>query len=236
MKKFNPKQLNIKRILPIIRGILLAVVVAAGVIGTLLLVTNLIVINKVRKNIIDEAAAADVKADCILVLGCSVRADGTPSRMLSERVEKAVELYFEGAAPKLLMSGDHGKVNYNEVGAMKELAISLGVPSEDIFEDHAGFSTYESMYRAKAIFGAEKIIVVTHNYHLFRAIYIAEGFGMTAKGVACAYNYDIFAQLRRDLREVVARTKDFFSVIFKPEPTYLGEKISLKGDGNVTEG
>ena len=110
-----------------------------------------------------EDAAALENVDCIVVLGCAVRPDGTPSPMLAERLQKSVELYEAGAAPKLLMSGDNGQVEYNEVAAMGNYALQKGVPSYDIFLDYAGFSTYESMYRAKAIFQAEKVLIVTQN-------------------------------------------------------------------------
>lgn len=183
--------------------------------------------------ITSEEAAALPDADCILVLGCQVRADGTPSAMLKDRLDRGIELYFAGVAPKLLMSGDHGQVEYDEVNIMKQYAIDAGVPSEDIFMDHAGFSTYESVYRAKVIFQAENIVVVTQEYHLYRALYIAQNFGLTAHGVACD-NVLYAGQTMRDLREVLARNKDFLTSVFKPEPTYLGEAIPVNGNGDLT--
>lgn len=178
-------------------------------------------------------AADREEVDCIIVLGCLVRDDGTPSDMLRDRLTGAVELYRMGAAPKILMSGDHGQDSYDEVNAMKQFAVDAGVPSEDVFMDHAGFSTYETMYRAKEIFGAEKVVVVTQEYHLYRAVYIAEELGMEVCGVSSDYNR-YYGQTMRDLREVLARCKDFAMCILQPEPTFLGETISLDGDGNVT--
>ena len=173
------------------------------------------------------------KADCIIVLGCQVRADGTPSDMLRDRLERGLELYFAGVAPKILMSGDHGQTEYDEVNTMKQYAIDAGVPSEDIFMDHAGFSTYESIYRAKEIFKAENVVIVTQEYHLYRALYIAEKFGLEASGVHCDYN--IYAgQANREVREILARNKDFITSVFKPEPTFLGEAIPVNGNGNIT--
>ncbi len=178
--------------------------------------------------------AADFEdADCIIVLGCLVREDGTPSDMLRDRLTGAVELYEIGAAPKILMSGDHGQDSYDEVNAMKQFAVDAGVPSEDVFMDHAGFSTYETMYRAKEIFGAEKVVVVTQKYHLYRAVYIAEQLGMEVCGVSSDYNR-YYGQTMRDLREVLARCKDFAMCMIQPQPTFLGDAISLDGDGNVT--
>ncbi len=180
-----------------------------------------------------EQAAQLTDVDCILVLGCMVWGDGTPSDMLGDRLRRGVELYHAGAAPKLLMSGDHGRVEYNEVGSMKQYAVDAGVPSEDVFMDHAGFSTYESMYRAREIFQAEKIIIITQKYHLYRALYIAQHFGMEAYGVDADYQ-TYYGQTKREIREILARCKDFATAIFKPKPTFLGDTIPVSGNGNLT--
>ena len=171
--------------------------------------------------------------DCILVLGCLVKDDGVPSDMLADRLKRGIELYEQGAAPKILMSGDHGRADYDEVNAMKRVAVDAGVPSSDVFMDHAGFSTYESVYRAKEVFGTDKIIIVTQEYHLYRALFIAESLGVEAYGV----NADLRTyrgQTARDVREILARCKDFGNTIFKPEPTYLGEMIPIGGNGDLT--
>ena len=180
-----------------------------------------------------EEASQLQDVDCILVLGCLVKDNGTPSDMLHDRLRRGVELYHAGAAPKLLMSGDHGRTNYDEVAAMKQFAVDADVPSADVFMDHAGFSTYESIYRARDIFQADKIIIVSQEYHLYRALYIAEQLGVEAYGVSADYrNYS--GQTGRDVREILARVKDVFSCIFKVEPTYLGEVIPVSGNGDVT--
>ncbi len=180
-----------------------------------------------------EQAGQLEDVDCILVLGCQVKNDGNPSSMLSDRLRRGVELYDAGAAPKLLMSGDHGQTEYDEVNTMKQYAMDAGIPSEHIFMDHAGFSTYESMYRAKEIFGAKKIIIVTQEYHLYRALYIAQRLGLDAYGVSCDYR-TYAGQTAREVREILARCKDFATTIFKPEPTYLGEYIPVSGSGDLT--
>lgn len=150
-----------------------------------------------------EEAAALTDVDCILVLGCYVHDSGRPSDMLADRLRRGIELYQSGAAPKLLMSGDRGQKDYNEVKAMKIEAMEEGIPSEDIFMDHAGFSTYESIFRARDVFAAD--------YHTY---------------VGQAY---------RELREILARNKDFATSILKPAPTHLGEVIPVSGDGgNMT--
>ena len=182
-----------------------------------------------------EEAAKLENIDCILVLGCGVRPDGSPSDMLADRLQRGVELYKSGAAPKLLMSGDHGTKGYNEVAAMKAYAETAEVPSKDVFLDHAGFSTYESVYRAKEIFQAKRVIIVTQGYHLYRALYIARELGLDAWGVEADLR-SYYGQTARDVREMLARCKDFGMCIFKPEPTFLGEIIPVSGDGNVTNG
>ena len=181
---------------------------------------------------VEEAARLE-NMDCILVLGCGVEEDGTPSDMLRDRLDRSIEVYQLGAAPKLLMSGDHGRVEYNEVGTMKQYAIGEGILSQDIFMDHAGFSTYESLYRAKEIFCADRIIIVTQKYHLYRALYIAEQLGIEAYGVA-SDQHTYGGQMMRDIREVAARCKDFATTMMCPRPTYLGERISIQGDGDLT--
>lgn len=180
-----------------------------------------------------EEAATIEDVDCILVLGCKVKSNGVPSDMLEDRLRRGVELFHAGAAPKLLMSGDHGTMTYNEVQSMKQFAIDNTISSSDIFMDHAGFSTYESIYRARDIFQAEKIIIVTQEYHLYRALYIANALGIEAYGVDADYrNYS--GQTARDIREILARNKDFLTSLFQPKPTYLGEAIPIWGDGNLT--
>ena len=212
-------------------AILLSVVLIAGV---AVLALDAWVLFTTRDKILTPEEAARIQdADCILVLGCQVRNNGGPSAMLEDRLRQGVALYDLGAAPKLLMSGDHGRENYDEVDAMKTYAVGEGIASADVFMDHAGFSTYESMYRAKEVFGAKKVIIVTQEYHLYRAVYIARSLGLDAYGVTSDYNRYL-GQFRRDVREVLARVKDFGTSIFKPEPTYLGETIPIWGDGNLT--
>ncbi len=171
--------------------------------------------------------------ECILVLGCGVRPDGSPTPMLKDRLDRGIQLYTLGFAPKILLSGDNGQEYYNEVGTMKDYCMDAGVLPEDLFLDHAGFSTYESMYRARDIFGASKLIVVTQKYHEYRAIHIGKKLGMDVAGVA-AKDIDYSGQIYRDLREIAARNKDFVKSIVKPKPTYLGDPFDLTGDGRAT--
>ena len=130
-----------------------------------------------KRIITAEEAAEGEPADCVLVLGALVYPDGRLCAMLEDRVKTGIALYQSGAAKKLLFSGDHGREDYDEVNAMKQYALDAGVPEEDIFLDHAGFSTYESVYRAKAIFQVESVLIVTQKYHLYRAclLYTSHG-------------------------------------------------------------
>lgn len=223
-----------KKFLKIIKKIMVVLLILALAAGIFAAGINIYVRGKVKDRIITlEEAVKMQDVDCIVVLGASVVDGDTPSLMLQDRLDKSIEIYYADISPKLLMSGDHGGLYYDEVNVMKNYAMDEGVPSEDIFMDHAGFSTYESMYRAKEIFQAKKVIVVTQEYHLYRALYIADAMGLEAYGIP-AEEISYRGQTLRDIREVLAITKDFVKCIFKPEPTMMGNPIDLKGDGNVT--
>lgn len=216
------------------RLLIIAAVLAALAAGTVF-VPDIIVVSSAKDRIITADEAAELEnTDCVLILGAGVR-NGSPTPMLRDRLITGISLYESGAAPKIIMSGDHGREDYDEVNVMKSYAVENGVPDSDVFMDHAGFSTYDSIYRAKAVFEADSIIIVTQKYHLYRALYIADKLGINAVGVAADLD-DYSGQLKRDLREIAARDKDFFSCLFKPEPKYLGEKIPVSGDGNITDG
>lgn len=194
---------------------------------------NLYVVLSSKNRIIVSSDIEEIEnIDCIVVLGAGIWGD-EPSPMLKDRLDVAIDLYKKGVAPKIIMSGEHGKENYDEVNIMKSYAINAGIPSEDIFMDHAGFSTYETIYRTKEIFKAKKIIIVTQKYHLYRALYISKKLDIEAYGVgADARKYS--GQVFREIREILARDKDFVKCIFKPTPTYLGDSIPVSGDGNIT--
>ncbi len=213
---------------------LIIICLCLGVAGLLILIgINMRVKGTVKDKIVETDGLPDEEFDCIMVLGCQVKEGGEPSHMLRDRLQRGVETYQYGASEKLLMSGDHGRTDYNEVETMKQYAIDEGIESENIFMDHAGFSTYESIYRAKEVFGVKKMVIITQEYHLYRALYIAEKLGIEAYVVAS--DYHIYAALSmRDLREVLARAKDFVTTIVKPEPTYLGDFIDIHGNGDIT--
>lgn len=176
------------------------------------------------------------KSDVILILGAYVFPDGKISKMLEERLQVGYELYMQGKAGKIIVSGDHGRKNYDEVNAMKQFYLDKNIPAENIFMDHAGFTTYESMYRARYIFGVDKMIVVTQEFHLPRAIFTARDLDIEAYGVsASARDYSDLVMFSNNLREIIARSKAFVTAAIKPRPTFLGETIPVTGDGRSTD-
>lgn len=218
----------------IFRNVIIILLSLAAVGVAVLFIINIHVKSAGKDRMLTVEQATELEdVDCIIVLGCQVKDNGSLSDMLRDRMWRALELYEAEAAPKLLVSGDHGREDYDEVGAMKNYAVENGVPSENIFMDHAGFSTYETVYRAKEIFEAEKVIIVTQEYHLYRALYIAEQLGIEAYGVSSDF-HNYAGQTMRECREILARCKDWAMCIFKPEPTYLGETIPVSGNGDLT--
>ena len=185
----------------------------------------------ITDDVTEECKSIDPQ--CILVLGCAVWLDNQPSPMLKDRLDTAIELYRKGVAPKLLLSGDNSVKEYSEPDCMLQYTLKQGVPPEDIFLDFAGFSTYDSVYRSRAVFTADSIIVVTQKYHLYRALKICDALGITAKGVS-SDQQKYSGRYARETREVLARDKDLIKGIIKPEPVFLGEEIPVDGDGTVT--
>lgn len=219
--------------------------VLAGVIG---MTINNHVVNKEKDNIayaINESKDSflnfeidkmkNFDADCIMILGAGIKDDETPTPMLKDRLDTGIMLYEAGAAPKILLTGDNGTKDHNEIHVMLNYVKKAGVPEEDIFCDHAGFSTYDSMYRAKDIFKVTNLIVVTQTYHEYRALYIGEKLGLKVMGIAS--DQERYAgQPMREVREVLARVKDVFKVMLQSESTLGGEVIPINGSGVVSHG
>lgn len=221
------------KLIKIFKILLSSIIYLLLILGLLILIINIYMINITKKYILTEEQASKYNFDCIIALGASVRSDGTPSMMLQDRLDQAIVLYFDGISNKILMSGDHAYDDYDEVNTMKNYAINKGIPSSDIFMDHAGLNTYDSMYRLKNIYQVSKTIIVTQDYHLYRAIYIARELGLDAYGVT-SNPRDYSGQFYRDVREILARVKDYFQVIFKPKSEYTGSTIPVIGNGDVT--
>lgn len=209
----------------------LAVVVAIAI-AIFLAVTNMMVITTSSKDIVNVQASKYRGADAIVVLGASVFEDGTPSTILKDRLDDAVILYGEGAAPKIIVSGDNGDLSYNESAAMKRYLVSQGIPSSDVFCDYAGFNTYDTMYRARHVFGCESIVIATQTYHLYRAIYDAHALGMEAVGVPSDYHV-YQKQNWYDLREIGARAKGVVNGFLKVPSKFVGDPIDITGSGDI---
>lgn len=195
--------------------------------------SNIFIVESVKNKIASDTTLKRFNADCILILGAGVWEGNKPSPMLKDRLDEGVRLYREGISAKILVSGDHGRKNYDEVNVMKKYLIDAGVPSRSIFMDHAGFTTYESMYRAKEVFNVRRAVVVTQEYHLYRALYICDKLGLEAYG-AKTYPYDYPGATMRTIREWLARDKAILSCFFKVKPTFLGKLYDIHGDGNQT--
>ncbi len=213
------------------------VCLAAGLmLGGLVLVVSGGMVSLTEEAILTKETVVGRDYDCILVLGAGVRDDGSPSDMLYDRVVTACGVYevLAGQSKRvpLLMSGDHTG-DYNEVGVMKSLAIELGVPGTDVFLDHAGYSTYESLWRAREVFGAKRILIVTQGYHLHRALYIARELGLEADGVSADLR-PYRGQTKYELREMLARYKDLFVAARGDDVGEPTGPVDLGGDGNLT--
>ena len=182
----------------------------------------------------DEIASSRKTYDCILVLGASMLPNGQPSTVLKDRLDIAVNLYRKGVAPKIVMSGDDSRaLSYDEVTNMKKYAVEQGIPSEDIFCDHAGINTYDSMYRARYVFNVESMVVVTQTYHQYRALFDASSFGIDCVGAPSDLNsYE--KKLIFEIREKGARVSDMRKVIMRENATHLSEPVSLQQSGDVT--
>ena len=180
---------------------LVGVGIVIVLVGLAVLTTNLVVTRSAAGSIVRNPEDAPT-AQVAIVLGARVFNDGTPSSMLADRLETAIKLYKLGKVHKLLLSGDHGRKNYDEVNAMLKYVVARGVPTEDVFTDHAGFDTYDTMYRARDVFQVHSAIIVTQRFHLARAVYTARKLGLEAVGVVA----ERMAQL--DARMVGARQSD----------------------------
>lgn len=186
--------------------------------------------------IIGGRTRGPVRAPVALVLGAGLTPSGQPSLMLRDRLEAAASIYRAGRVEKILASGDHGTVEHDEVGVMRARLVELGVADEDVFTDHAGFDTWSSAVRARKVFGARKVVVITQRFHLARAVWLARRAGLDAQGVAAdRHAYGERGTVAR-VRELFARVKAVGEAAVGREPHHLGPRIDLEGDGRVTKG
>lgn len=215
----------------IIKRILLIFLIMIIIGFLLLLSVNSYVKFSVSKNMVSEEKVPN-EYDIALVLGAGLK-NGKPSPVLKDRLDTALDLYKNKVISKIIVSGDHGKKYYDEVNVMKNYLIENNVLSEDIFMDHAGFSTYDSIYRLRDVFEVKKVVIVTQEFHLYRSLYISKMLGVDAVGVSATKRH-YTGEIKFELREILARDKDFVKTIFKPEPKYLGDTISVFESGDLT--
>lgn len=216
----------------VIKKLILAVCALLLFSQALFLLINVRVRRYAEPFILDDAGAVPRSYACI-VLGAAVYGKKRMSRVLLDRMNTALSLYRSGKVRKFIVTGDHGKVYYDEVNLMKDFLLKNGISKENIFLDHAGFNTYNSMVRAKKIFRVSDCVVVTQRFHLPRAIYIARKNGLTAVGLAAdrrQYRY----RRRYAVREYFAVVKAFFDVLTGQEPRFLGEAYPVTGSGIKT--
>jgi SanA protein len=202
---------------------------ALALVTGLLLATNVVVLTSPPTNVHAR------RPDCALVLGAGVAGDGQPSQVLEDRLERALALFRAHEVERILVSGDHRTHAYDEPNTMRSWLEARGVPPCAIFMDHAGTDTYSSVWRARHVFGAERIIVVTQRFHLPRALWLARSLGMDADGAAAdrrLYRGAVWFELR----EVLSRTKAVIDSGRGRRPRHAGPRIPLDGDGRATAG
>jgi len=188
------------------------------------LITSIYTLNKIHS--VEDAPSERVA----IIFGAGLRRDGSPTAVLRDRVQTGVGLYFDGKVEKLLMSGDNQFIEYNEPEAMRQYAIDLGVPAQDIVVDYAGRRTYDTCYRAKSIFGVESALLVTQKFHLPRALFLCNVLGVKAQGVeANNLNYSRRSLTFWNIREQFATFTAFMDlyidkptlILGQPEPIFI---------------
>lgn len=172
------------------------------------------------------------QAQVAVILGAAILRSGDLSPVLRHRADMAIQIYTAGKVDKILVTGDNSTLAHNEVNPVRKYLLKNNIPEEDVFLDHAGFDTYSSMYRARDVFKAEKIIVVSQGFHLPRAVYIARMLGVDAYGMKADNGTYLF---KNDIRELGADVKAVFNLLFHRLPKYLGDEIPITGDGSEYE-
>lgn len=214
------------------KKLLIKVVIALSLVFDFFLITNVIVFAS-----IPSTGYADLKdvpeTEAALILGAKVFSDGRLSSIMKDRADSGLELYKAGKVKKLLVSGDHGTKNYDEVNTVKDYLLSRGLRADDLFLDHAGFDTYDSLYRARDIFQLKSVIVVTQKFHQPRALYIGKSLNLEVYGyIADKQEYQ--GMVWNELRECVARSKAVVDVVTGAKPKFLGEPIPIEGDSKLS--
>ena len=169
----------------------------------------------------------------VIVPGARAYSLRSLSPILEDRLAKAYHLYSKKLVKRFLLTGDHGQKNYDEVNAMRVYLLNKGVKESDIFLDHAGFNTYDSLFRAKAIFKVDNAIIVTQGYHLYRAVYIARKLGINAQGYRADRRRYLHIRAYK-ARELLAIVKSYLETWILRSPRYLGESIPITGNSKLS--
>lgn len=173
--------------------------------------------------------------DAIIVPGCQVYEDMTPSPMLKDRLDGAISLYQNEVAEKIIVSGDSSAQKLDEPWVMRNYLVAAGIPAEKIFIDQDGIDTYDTVYRSQAIFGVKRGVLATQEFHLERALYIASRLDIDLKGYATDfYQYKQITRIKNSIRDFFARGKAWWETEFKVSPRSLGEVVDLSGSGFAT--
>ena len=207
---------------------------SVAVVFVLTLIALAMMVPIVMRTLVDRYITTTVdsvpRTEVALVLGASVYR-GKPSPVLAERADVAVALYRANKVSKILVTGDNGTLSYDEVTPVRKYLLGAGIPSQDIFLDHAGFDTYSSMYRAREVFLARSLTIVTQDFHLPRALWIARRLGLDAYGIVAAGGENSPSDY---VREIPAAIKALLNVLTDRQPKYLGPTIPLSGNGEET--
>jgi len=173
------------------------------------------------------------KNDVGIIFGAGINGD-QPSKYLKDRLDAGISLYKANRINKILLSGDNGSDEHDELTVMKNYCFNHGVDTTKIFIDYAGFDTYSTMYRAKHIFKIKKATLISQEYHLNRAIYIGQKLGIKSVGYS-ANNGEYLGYKYVTFREYGSIFKSFFDVLRNREPHFLGNPIDINGVSNYSK-
>jgi SanA protein len=213
----------IKKILCILAGL--------SILGALFVAILTLVFHFETKAFIKSDSKQLPVTEAALIPGAAILKNGDLSPVLKDRVDKALDLYREHKVIKILVTGNNGQLDYDEVDPVRRYLLKEGVPSQSIFLDHAGFDTYSSMYRARDVFNVTSVIIVSQSFHLPRAVYIARALGINAFGYVADNGYYTYTNY---VREIPADVKAFLDLTFSRKPKFLGPVIPITGTGEDT--
>lgn len=181
-------------------------------------IINFYVILSTKNRIVSGDSELLTDIDYIVILGAGIRR-GKPSPMFEDRLKTGISLYNNDISNKILITGDHMNDDYDEVTVMKNYLLEHGIPEEDIITDNYGISTYDSIYRVKNVYKSNKVVIVSQRYHLYRALFLSDNLDLESYGVEANLRY-YYGQWYREIREILARNKDFIKGIIKPKAVY----------------